>query len=850
MNSDLQVLKERVNIVDIVGNYVTLKKKGAEHKGICPFHNDTKESLNVNEQKQLWFCPVCGDKSGDVFDFLTKKGFSWKQSIDIVKGVLGIEPGAEIEKKIVDKKKSKEPEWKHIRAVAECTDFKHYNHGLPAHVYPYRDSKGLVGYVCRYEYEGGKDTVPLIYAFNGISYQWRFLGFTNRPLYNADLIAANPKLPVVLVEGEKCADWLNARADNKFIATCWVGGSKAWQKSDFSILDGRRVVLWPDNDEPGMTCMTGIEQAIKSDTIKWVKIPDNMPKGWDCADSEWTPQQVQDYIRRFMKGPVEKKHKEDETYFSYLGFMKSDNQPVYCFYGKQSKTVFRFTTASMTRASLLAMVPNLKWWQDRFGEFKNVDTALPRMVDASYRVGIYSPNKIRGRGVWYDQGRIVIHAGDRLIVDGVDVALGDLDTEFIYEIGESFNFSTDNPLPDDKAKVLLKITRLLNWERGVNAELLAGWCVIAPICGALGWRPHLWLTGSAGSGKSWVFRWLVRRLLGETALDVQGSTTEAGLRQSLGSDAMPVVFDEIESQDAKSNARVQETLELARSASADDTGRIIKGSASHAAKEFQIRSCFAFSSITVGIDKSSDRRRVSVLSLVQPEDKEMKKKRWEELQTIYASTITDGFITGLHARTIKNLPVILANSKTFNDAVTKVLGTQAMGDQIGPMLAGAYSLQSCHLISMQDAEDYVNKQDWTEEAESESLKDELELLSNLLQWHIRVDGWGERQVAELVEYAAGLKRASSALYGGEQPGEMTGVIAQACLKRKGIRVSEKGFIEFSNESNEIKNRLKDTKWGKNYAKTLKRIPGSESGSSRFYAGTERCVKIPVKLIFG
>ena len=102
---------------------------------------------------------------------------------------------------------------------------------------------------------------------------------------------------------------------------------------------------------------------------------------------------------------------------------------------------------------------------------------------------------------------------------------------------------------------------------------------MSPFCGALKWRPHIWLTGSAGTGKSWVFKNVVRRLLGETALAVQGETSEAGLRQTLGHDALPVVFDEADIDDRRSADRIQNILTLMRSASTDDGGLLLKGSA-------------------------------------------------------------------------------------------------------------------------------------------------------------------------------------------------------------------------------------------------------------------------------
>jgi putative DNA primase/helicase len=68
-----------------------------------------------------------------------------------------------------------------------------------------------------------------------------------RPLYRLDALSRYDG-PVVLVEGEKCADALN---DMGILATTAFGGCNGIKKTDLSPLRGRDVIIWPDNDEPG-----------------------------------------------------------------------------------------------------------------------------------------------------------------------------------------------------------------------------------------------------------------------------------------------------------------------------------------------------------------------------------------------------------------------------------------------------------------------------------------------------------------------------------------------------------------------------------------------------------------------
>lgn len=66
---EIQDLKSRVNIVDVIGDYLPLTKAGRNYLGLCPFHGEKTPSFNVNQEKQFYHCFGCG-KSGDVYRFV------------------------------------------------------------------------------------------------------------------------------------------------------------------------------------------------------------------------------------------------------------------------------------------------------------------------------------------------------------------------------------------------------------------------------------------------------------------------------------------------------------------------------------------------------------------------------------------------------------------------------------------------------------------------------------------------------------------------------------------------------------------------------------------------------------
>ncbi|MBR2277455.1 DNA primase [Leuconostoc gasicomitatum] len=74
-------VRQKVNIVDVIGQYTDLVKRGRQWNGSCPFHDDHHPSLFVEENKQVFNCFSCG-RSGSVFSFLMEKeGMSYPEAI-------------------------------------------------------------------------------------------------------------------------------------------------------------------------------------------------------------------------------------------------------------------------------------------------------------------------------------------------------------------------------------------------------------------------------------------------------------------------------------------------------------------------------------------------------------------------------------------------------------------------------------------------------------------------------------------------------------------------------------------------------------------------------------------------
>jgi DNA primase len=83
-------IRARADIVALVGQSVTLKRRGSSFVGLCPFHNEKSPSFNVIPQKQIYHCFGCG-AGGDIFSFLQKtRGMSFVDAVKDVAGTVGV----------------------------------------------------------------------------------------------------------------------------------------------------------------------------------------------------------------------------------------------------------------------------------------------------------------------------------------------------------------------------------------------------------------------------------------------------------------------------------------------------------------------------------------------------------------------------------------------------------------------------------------------------------------------------------------------------------------------------------------------------------------------------------------
>ena len=707
--------------------------------------------------------------------------------------------------------------------------------------------------VCRFP---GKRLRPL--WWDGSQWLWKAPP-APRPLYNLDALQQRPNAPVLIVEGEKTAD-AAAKLFPSAIAITWPSGCKAFTKADWSPIKGRRCTLWPDADAVGRDAMAKLAiHLLKAGAaqVRIIQPPPDAPEGWDLADADWSIAEAAAYLKANRSPPIELPElaplpepelpidpdplPAPDADFICLGF---DNDAFY-YQPHSTGQVTRLSRSAHTGTNLCAIAP-LRYWETLYPSKMGVNwtAAASSLFEKQSQAGIYSPDRIRGRGAWWDQKQSVLHLGDRLVVDGINRSVSDgiPSSRYLYQrLGSLRGPANAKPLTDAESYVLAELAERFHWEVPASGLLIAGWVALAPICGALDWRPHIWLTAGAGSGKSAVLDRYISPLLGDLSLLVAGNTSEAGLRQTLRADALPVVFDEAESNERLDQQRMQSVLSLARVASTESRAQTIKGTAEGDAQRYTIRSMFLMSSIATALKQGADKSRFAQLTLRNPNEmpKAERIKHWEDLERDLDKYITEHIGQRLQARTISLIPIIRQSIKIFSRAASEAFDSQRLGDQYGTLLAGAWSLQSKEVVTRDQAWALIEQNNWEPYSQATEIPDEQRCLQHILQHQLRVeaDKTVTRSINELVD-AAALRIVDS---------DITSAIAQAVLGRNGIK-SDDGCVVISNTSKHIAAILSDTAWSNCWPTVLSRLPGAiKNGVTRFkgMSGTSRSVSIPI-----
>ena len=374
------------------------------------------------------------------------------------------------------------------------------------------------------------------------------------------------------------------------------------------------------------------------------------------------------------------------------------------YFATHQKRVFELTANEHNKNQFLLMSGSVKYWGDRYGWLKDAEgektspnwtRVVEKLGQEQTKSGFFNPENIRGRGCWFESGEIAVNLGDQIYYKNEykPIFNHDIKTSFFYEAGESINVDFNKQLNYEQATKISDAFKLLMYKNPNDYIFLLGWIAVAQIAGAIHWRPHIYLTGPAGAGKSTILDWIYSMI--PISISVTDSTA-AGIKQDLLNNAKAVIYDESEPNTEKDRNQMADVISLARHCSTMTTGKILRGTAAGKGISYNTNAIFCLGSIQKMSFSSADDSRFFIIEMnslkSQPHDEFIKLEN--------AMSEIKKFAPMLFSRMVNQYKTTLRNIELCKIHLKKLHYEARLADQLAPILAGYFSFFSNETIEM------------------------------------------------------------------------------------------------------------------------------------------------------
>ncbi|MEB3269976.1 MAG: hypothetical protein VKJ09_15655, partial [Leptolyngbya sp.] len=325
------------------------------------------------------------------------------------------------------------------------TQKEHFKNAKSYTAYEYRDENGktLGAAGCiRFEDENGKLKKVFFqssYKDQGKKYISGGQGMAGC-LYDLDVI--RHKKVIVFVEGEKCVEALKPILPEDWGATTGLGGSGNYLNINYSMLRGKDVIIWRDNDQAGlrgaMAAHTKMIQA-GANILGWVKMSKDWPEKYDVADiiANNGSGEVMKCFEDLEQRNVEKKDVPVQEVaislpFKVLGRSVADDIYFYCF---QDGSIRYLDRTKFDELSALTIYNKIEFWHDFCGvnnrgsldKTKGWAKLWGMVLDA----GIYNAKMTKNIGIFKDRDKsgnpmYALNLGDSVYIEGKEYSHADV----------------------------------------------------------------------------------------------------------------------------------------------------------------------------------------------------------------------------------------------------------------------------------------------------------------------------------------------------------------------------------------------------------------------------------------
>lgn len=428
--------------------------------------------------------------------------------------------------------------------------------------------------------------------------------------------------------------------------------------------------------------------------------------------------------------------------FKSLGFKDS----VDYVWSHSRQCLFTLDCQDGTKNTYIKMV-GLKYLESNYPKFGSkgkiigldLDKLTGQISEECVEQGIFNLKNRFGFGIFLDPSN-----PDYLIINGEDIwgTNPDFNGERVFGKNifaniKDLDFDKDiEPATIEESQEWLELLKTWNYKRGLQDALMTfGWSVTAPFAGALDWSSHFSLTGEQGTGKSTKEKTLAN-FMGEFALEFDGQSSEAGIRQKIGSSSCVVLIDESESDSKK----IANTLTFFRTASSG--GIVAKGTTDQSGLDFKLKLSGMIAGIVPPALNPADLSRFLRIELLP---------KGEKIHPLLLDIKRQNLIgKKMIMYIVRNFKLFQSVSLQFRKLLLSDHNNSRYADTFTNILAGAY-ISLNHNDDSEGIKEFMKQFDFDKEKVQMESKDHDNLLNKLLKSSVRSEK-GTYSIIEMINF--------------------------------------------------------------------------------------------------
>ena len=427
--------------------------------------------------------------------------------------------------------------------------------------------------------------------------------------------------------------------------------------------------------------------------------------------------------------------------FKFLGFSDHGH-----YFLNRMDSVMKVSLGGFGSRILLEIAP-LSYWESIKKNKQGIPDwtfIIDLIIEESKRKGPYLKSKIRGTGLWEDNGEIIVSDGEKIICSKGEIPVRLYESKNTYvrraNLGLKSEYNSKYKEDFESIKWMLENISFLTEQDG---KLLFGWIITSFFLSMISWRPIVYMKGPSSVGKSWVMNNVVRNILEEIDIAPKKSSTVIGIMQGPRYDSRMTTVDEFEgSSDKKIKELVVGLMTLARDTTTNSKESRYVGTADQEGMSNDFTSMFLFASIVESSKEDQDVNRITpVYFYPKPE------QDWNTIESKILREFNEGLGKRIRYNIVYHRESIIKNIAIFRRVSTIKSSKQRNADQMGTLIAGWYHLEyPGKIASSEEAEKFLKSFDFTDQNERGTGREIKYIMSSFLTAKIR---YNETRIEEI-----------------------------------------------------------------------------------------------------